>query len=192
MLVTTRAFSSLAILLALAGPVQAHSFAGAGLVDGFAHPFAGIDHVLAMIAVGLWAAQQGGRTVWLIPASFVTAMVAGGWLGMSDFPLLAVEPAIALSVLLLGLAVAASVRAPLPVGMALAGAFALFHGHAHGAELPVAAEPAMYAIGFLAATASLHGVGIAVGRVLTFPGGRTLVRLCGGGTALAGLALLVA
>ena len=192
MLVTTRALSSLAILFAFCGSAQAHSFAGAGLVDGLAHPFAGIDHLIAMIAVGLWAAQQGGRRVWLIPASFVTAMAAGGWLGMSGLSLLAVEPAIALSVLLLGLAVAASVRAPLPVGMALASAFALFHGHAHGAELPLAAEPAMYAIGFLTATAALHGIGIAMARALVFPIGRVLVRLCGGAAAVTGLVLLVA
>ena len=194
MIVTAFALSPLAIILMLIGPAQAHSLEAAGttLIQGLTHPFAGIDHVIAMIAVGLWAAQQGGRATWLVPAGFLTAMAAGGWLALSGLSLPAVEPVIVLSVLLLGMAVATSLRTLAPVGAALTSAFALFHGHAHGAELPMAAEPATYVIGFLVATAALHAIGIALGRTLTFPAGRVLVRLCGGAAAVTGLALLVA
>jgi urease accessory protein len=180
--------------LAIAAPAEAHTFgaAGAGLAQGLVHPFAGLDHLLAMVAIGLWAAQQGGRALWLVPASFVLVMAVGGALALAGIDVPLVEPAIALSVLVLGLAVAAGLRVPMAAGMALAGAFALFHGHAHGAELPMAATPWAYALGFLAATAALHGIGLAIGRMLTSPAGARLVRFGGAGIAAAGLVFLVA
>ena len=143
------------ILLFLSGPALAHPSG----VSGFMHPFAGLDHLLAMLAVGLWASQLGGRWRWTVPLAFVTAMSAGALSGM-NFSF--VEPMVAASVLALGLLVALQVRIYLS-GAALAAAFAVFHGMAHAAELPVGAEPAGYFAGFILATALLHGAGILLG-----------------------------
>ncbi|HQS11097.1 MAG TPA: HupE/UreJ family protein, partial [Xanthobacteraceae bacterium] len=138
---TRPAFRVLAIAgaLALAPSLAfAHTGVGAthGFVHGFMHPVTGLDHVLAMVTVGILAWQMGGRAIWLLPASFVTLMAVGGALGMSGFDLPYVETGIALSVVVLGAAVAMGVKAPLAFAMGLVGMFAVFHGHAHGAEMP--------------------------------------------------------
>lgn len=188
-----------AILAAVAAgaaiPAAAHGLGvhGAGFAAGLAHPVGGLDHLLAMVAVGLWAAQRGGPAVWALPAAFMAAMILGGVLGMAGLLLPGVEPAIAASVLMLGTLVSMTVRPPAPIGMAVVGTFAVFHGHAHGAEMPTATAPALYAIGFLLATGVLHAVGVAAVRAATtaFPsrGGR-LVRAGGGAIAAAGVGLM--
>ena len=143
----------------------AHTGAGSasGFFQGFAHPVGGLDHVLAMVTVGLLAWQLGGRALWLVPAAFVAAMALGGWLGIAGIALPHVELGIALSVVVLGAVVALGIKAPLAVAMGLAGLFAVFHGHAHGAEMPHDATGTAYAAGFLMATALLHLSGIALG-----------------------------
>ena len=141
---------------------EAHTFGsqGAGLMAGLTHPFVGLDHLLAMIAVGIWAGQLGGRAVWLIPLTFVSVMTAAATLASFGLLLPLMEPAIACSVLVLGLLIAGSVRLPTSVGALLVSLFAVFHGYAHGLELPQAASPILYGAGFVLATALLHGLGI--------------------------------
>jgi urease accessory protein len=178
---------TLAALCLFAGTASAHpGHAPAGFVGGLAHPFLGLDHLLAMIAIGLWAAQQGGRALWAIPAAFVGAMVLGGMLAWSGWGLPHVETGIALSVLVLGLLIATRRHASVLTGMTLAAVFALFHGYAHGLELPQAASPVHYALGFVLATLCLHGVGIASRLV-----GRHAIRAVGIGIAATGLALML-
>lgn len=165
-----------------AAEAQAHAgLHGAGFASGVAHPFTGLDHLLAMVAVGLWAAQLGGKARWAVPAAFVAMLGVGGALGMLGVNLPGVEEGIAASVLTLGLLIAFSTRLPLAAGMALAGAFAIFHGHAHGAEMPSVAAPWLYALGFIFSTILLHGVGLGAGMAMKTKLDR-LVRL--GGTAL--------
>src|SRR5581483_4853903 len=130
---------------------------------GFAHPLSGLDHLLAMVAVGLYAALLGGRALWLVPASFVTMMTVGGAIGMAGIALPYTEVAIALSVVVLGLALALRIGVPTLAAMALVGAFAVFHGYAHGVEMPAAASSYAFAAGFVLATTLLHGVGLALG-----------------------------
>ena len=166
---------------------------GHGFVHGFAHPLGGLDHILAMITVGLFAWQLGGRALWLVPASFVLAMTAGGALGMADIPMPFVELGIAASVLVLGIIVAVGVKAPVAIAMGLVGAFALFHGHAHGTEMPIDTSAAAYAAGFVLATALLHAGGIALGILigrLSDVYGRIGYQVSGGLVALAGVAIL--
>ena len=145
---------------------EAHTFGsqGAGLIAGLTHPFVGLDHLLAMIAVGIWAGQLGGRAVWLIPLTFVSVMAAAATLASFGLLLPLMEPAIACSVLVLGLLIAGSVRLPTSVGALLVSLFAVFHGYAHGLELPQAGSPILYGAGFLLATALLHGLGIGFAR----------------------------
>jgi urease accessory protein len=158
-----RGIGAAAVLLTTTA--QAHTFgaSGGGLAQGFAHPFLGLDHLLAMLAVGLWAAQLGGRARWAIPATFVAMMAAGGLLALSGVALPGVETGIAVSVLVLGLLITTAARLPTVVGVMVVGAFALFHGHAHGTELPMQASEFGYGIGMLAASALLHGVGLGLG-----------------------------
>ena len=145
---------------------EAHTFGsqGAGLIAGLTHPFVGLDHLLAMIAVGIWAGQLGGRAVWLIPLTFVSVMAAVATLASFGLLLPLMEPAIACSVLVLGLLIAGSVRLPTSVSALLVSLFAVFHGYAHGLELPQAASPILYGAGFVLATALLHGLGIGFAR----------------------------
>ncbi len=170
-----------------AAEAQAHvGVHGVGLAAGMMHPFSGLDHLLAMIAVGAWAAQQGGRARWAVPLAFVAMMVAGGaWGGLGNW-LPGIESGIAASVLVLGLLIAFSARLPLAAGMALAGAFALFHGYAHGAEMPAIANAWLYALGFVLSTALLHAAGLGAG--LAIKAG--LMRLGGAGLAFAGMWML--
>jgi urease accessory protein len=170
---------------------QAHHLPGEnnGFTAGFSHPFLGWDHMLAMIAVGLWAAQLGGRARWAVPASFVSVMALGGILGMAGAPLPGVEAGIMASVLVLGLLTAMMARLPLAAAMTLVGVFALCHGHAHGTEIPAAASGMLYGTGFICATAALHGVGIGIatlaGKRMSLP----LVRIAGAAICVAGVCL---
>ncbi|OYZ98704.1 MAG: urease accessory protein [Rhizobiales bacterium 17-65-6] len=173
----------------------AHTGAGAthGFEHGFAHPLTGPDHLLAMVAVGLLAAQLGGRALWAVPASFLSLMLVGGAIGMTGLDLPYVEIAIALSVVVLGGAVALGAPLPAAAAMTLAGAFALFHGQAHGAEMPNDVSGMSYAAGFLFATAILHLAGIALGMGIGQLGKArgTLMRGAGAAIALAGAVILV-
>jgi urease accessory protein len=157
---------------------------------GFAHPFSGWDHVLAMVAVGLWAAQLGGRARWLIPATFVGAMATTAALGQFGLTIPALEQAIAASVLLLGLLVATMVRLPLAAGAALIALFASFHGLAHGAELPLAANGLSYGAGFVVATALLHAAGFGIGFLFSARPTKRPAQIAGWLIAASGLALL--
>jgi urease accessory protein len=134
-----------------------------GLAAGLMHPFSGLDHLLAMVAVGLWAAQGGGRKVWLLPATFMTMLVVGAGTALFYPSLPLIEAGIATSVLALGLLIALSLRLPVMLSVAVTALFGLMHGYVHGLELPESAAPSAYALGFLAATATLHLTGIAVG-----------------------------
>jgi urease accessory protein len=169
-------------------PGHTHDLAG-----GFMHPIGGLDHVLAMVAVGLFAAQLGGRALWLVPASFVAVMAAAGLAGMSGISLPLTEAGIALSIIVLGGAVALRLAMPVAAAMALVGFFAIFHGYAHGLETPETASGLLYGLGFVAATAMLHvlgvGIGLAVGR-LEAGHGRNLVRVAGSAAAVIGVVLL--
>lgn len=176
------------LALAHTGAGEAHGFA-----HGFAHPLTGIDHVLAMVAVGILAAQSGGRALWAVPLAFLSLMVVGGAVGMGGLDLPFVETAIALSVVVLGAAVAFGVTLPLAAAMGLAGVFALFHGHAHGAEMPEDASGLAYGLGFVTATAMLHLAGLGLGLMIGRFGARhgaALVRLSGAAIALGGVVLL--
>jgi urease accessory protein len=162
------------------------------LAHGFAHPFSGLDHLIAMLAVGVFAAQLGGRALWLVPGTFVTVMAAAGVAGMLGITIPYVETGIALSVLALGAAIAFAIRVPVAVAMALVGFFAIFHGHAHGTEMPAAASGVLFGIGFVLATAALHAIGIGFGILIgRAAGGRQLAQLAGGAAVVVGAALLV-
>jgi urease accessory protein len=178
-----------ALILGSFAPALAHApgTGEAGLGAGFAHPILGLDHVLAMVAVGLWASQLGGRALWLVPASFVALMAAGVGLAMVA-ALPAVELGIMGSLVVLGALVAFAARLPVAVGALIVGVFAVFHGHAHGAEMPLASLP--YGVGFIAATAMLHGIGIAAGLYSRGTAG-WLVRAGGAAVAATGLLLLI-
>jgi urease accessory protein len=164
-----------------------------GVAHGFMHPVSGFDHILAMVAVGLFAAHLGGRALWLVPLSFVAMMAFGGVLGMAGIGLAYVEIAIGLSVVVLGIIVATRVNPPVAIAMALVGFFAIFHGHAHSAEMPETASGLAYGVGFILATALLHAVGIGVGILIGRAGqrySRTISQIAGGAMALAGIAIL--
>lgn len=178
-----------ALLLA---PTLAHAHPGhdvTGFSHGFAHPLSGLDHLLAMLAVGLWAAQMGGRARWAVPATFVTVMALGGALGMMGLHLPMVESGIAASVLVLGLLIALSARLSLAAAMPLVGLFALFHGYAHGAEMPASVSGLEYAAGFALATAALHAAGIGLGMGIQRATSAPLVRFAGAAIAITGVVL---
>ncbi|MDW3715968.1 MULTISPECIES: HupE/UreJ family protein [Pseudomonas] len=160
-----------------------------GLMAGVAHPITGLDHLLAMLAVGLWAAQQQGAARWALPVTFVGTMLLGGLLGFEGLELPFMETGIAASVLALGLLVAVAVRPPMFVAVGLTALFALAHGVAHGLELPELSSPWGYATGFVAATAALHAAGYGLVRVLP-QAAAPLVRVAGGASAVAGAWLL--
>jgi urease accessory protein len=182
------------ILLASASPAFAHTGHGAdGFVHGFAHPLGALDHVLAMVAVGLYAVMIGGRALWLVPATFVSVMMLGGALGIAGYPAPYAEIGIAGSVIVLGLAIAFRISLPAVIAMALAGVFAILHGHAHGAEMPQSLSGYEYAAGFLLTTALLHAFGIALGLAagsFAERGGWRVAQVMGAAIAVAGVALL--
>ena len=164
--------------------------AAGGFVNGLTHPLFGLDHVAAMVAVGLWGGQLRSPAIWLLPITFPVVMALGGALGARGLPLPAVEVGIAVSAVVMGIMVAASVKPPLGVAALIVGAFAVFHGHAHGTELPETATPLAYGAGFVISTGLLHGAGIAVGLLVRWEAGETLVRVCGGAIAALGLYFL--
>lgn len=180
------------VAILAAGSAQAHTGEGVagGFGSGFLHPLFGWDHVVAMVAVGLWGAVLGAPALWLLPVVFPVVMAMGGAWGVAGLPLPAVEAGIALSGVVLGLLVAFAVRAPLWAAALIVGAFAIFHGHAHGTELPVAADPVIYAVGFVIATGLLHLAGIAVGLLWGRPAGVWAVRGAGAVVAAVGAAFL--
>ena len=184
---------AIAALAAFATPAFAHTGVAPhthGLLSGMAHPLGGLDHVLAMVAVGLWAGLVGGRAVWAWPAAFVSAMAVAAIVGMAGLDLPFAEIAIAASVVALGLAVGLGVRAPLVLGAAACGLFAVAHGWAHGAEMPADAAGLAYGVGFVAATAGLHALGLGLAAVSQRHLSPRIARLAGGTVALAGVALL--
>ena len=170
----------------------AHTGAGGmgGFLAGVAHPVLGLDHVVAMVAVGLWGAQLGQPAVWVLPVAFPLVMALGGLLGIAGAEIPAVEVGIAASGVVLGLMVALAARPPLWVAGVLVALFAIFHGHAHGTELPDQADPLAYAAGFVLATGALHALGIAIGLVNRWPAGAWAVRAGGGAIAAAGIYFL--
>ena len=181
--------SALSLLLPTAAMAHVGVEAHGSFFSGLVHPLGGIDHLAAMIAVGLWAAMIGGNRIWIWPAAFVGAMIGGGILGYSGVHIPFVEPTIAASALVLGLAIAFAVRAPIGIGVTLIAAAGIFHGHAHGMEAP-AGDWLGYVAGFVLATALLHAGGIAVGRILKSDAGLIAARALGGVTAVLGLVLL--
>jgi len=157
-----------------------------GFVTGFRHPLSGMDHVLAMVAVGLWGAQLGAPALWLLPVAFPIVMAFGGMLGLMGVPLPGVEYGIAVSAILLGAVVMFNVRPPLIVAAILVGVFAIFHGHAHGTELPPGQSGLLYSIGFVMATGCLHALGIGIGTVHRWGWGQKVLRVAGAFVALGG------
>jgi urease accessory protein len=176
----------------IAWPALAHEQQGqaAGFVTGLLHPVSGLDHVLAMVAVGLWGAQLGAPAIWLLPVTFPLMMAFGGFLGLIGVPLPGVEMGIAASAILLGAMVALQARPPLALAGLLVAFFAVFHGHAHGTELPAGQSGLLYSLGFVVATGLLHAVGISIGLIHRWSSGRLLLRGAGAVVTLAGVFFL--
>jgi urease accessory protein len=181
--------SVVSLLLLSASAAFAHPQKGeaVGFLTGFRHPISGFDHVLAMVAVGLWGAQLGSPAIWLLPVAFPMVMAFGGMLGLMGAPLPGVEYGIALSAILLGAAVMFEVRPPLGIAAVLVGFFAIFHGHAHGTELPAGESALLYSMGFVIATGCLHAAGIAVGTIHRCPWGQKFLRFAGAFVLMGGL-----
>jgi urease accessory protein len=187
--------AALAAFALVSGPGIAQAHVGVGpihdVLHGLEHPLTGLDHLVAMLAVGICAAQLGGRSIWAVPLSFVSVMALGGVLGMAGIQLPLVEPWIVLSLFVLGIFVASATRLPLAVSATLAGLFALAHGYAHGAEIPAAASGLTYAVGFVLATAGLHVIGISIGLLTERLHALQLQRLAGASIAACGLYLMI-
>jgi len=168
------------------GAVDSNAF-----LVGFAHPFGGIDHLLAMLAVGMWGALLGMPALWMLPIAFPMLMAVGGVAGILGMPLPSIELGIALSVIVLGAVILFAVRPPLWGSLLIVSFFALFHGYAHGIELPQQTDPLGYSLGFVVATGLIHIAGILIGFVTRLPHGVMLMRICGGVFSAAGIYLLV-
>jgi len=181
-----------AFLIVYASVSSAHEGVGlsGGFISGFMHPILGWDHVAAMVAVGLWGAFLGAPAMWILPVVFPLVMAIGGAIGVMGVPIPAVETGIAASAVVLGAMVAFAVRPPILIAAVIVGAFAIFHGHAHGTELPQAANPLAYSIGFVLSTGLLHLCGIAFGLLVRWPAGKVAVQAGGGLIALAGVGFL--
>jgi urease accessory protein len=179
-------------MILMTAPAFAHSENGVAIDfwGGFTHPIFGPDHVIAMVAVGLWGAFLGAPAIWILPVVFPLVMAFGGALGVAGVPLPGVETGISISAIMLGAMVALAATPPLWVAAVLVGAFAIFHGHAHGAELPVGADAVAFAMGFVIATGMLHLAGIAFGGLSRWPAGRIAVRAVGGVICVLGFAYL--
>jgi urease accessory protein len=188
-----RVACGIAALMAIPVPAAAHTNPGvaSGFLSGVTHPLTGIDHVLAMVAVGIWGTQLGRPAIWLLPISFPVVMALGGVLGIRGIPIPGVEIGIAASALFLGLMIVLSARVPIAIAAALVGSFAIFHGYAHGKELPVAADPLAFGVGFVLITGLLHIAGIGIGVMGRWPNGLRVLRGIGAGICLAGVYLLV-
>lgn len=189
------AITFVAITLALLGtavPALAHTGDGygGGFVAGFTHPILGWDHVAAMVAVGLWGAFLGAPAIWILPVVFPLVMALGAVAGIVGIPIPAVETGIAMSAVVLGLMIVFAVRPPIWIAAVIVGAFAVFHGYAHGTELPATVNAFAYAVGFVISTGLLHLLGIGFGLLVKWPAGRVAVRGAGGLISLAGIAFL--
>jgi len=184
-----RAISVLTLVLLATPSAFAHVQKGeaAGFLSGLRHPVSGLDHVLAMVAVGLWGAQLGAPAVWVLPVAFPMVMAFGGMLGLIGVPLPGIEYGIAASAILLGIAVMFEIRPPLAIAAFVVAVFAIFHGHAHGTELPPGQSGLLYSMGFVIATGCLHGVGITVGTVHRWGWGQKFLRLAGAVVAAGGM-----
>lgn len=183
-----RGMTTLLLVLLWAQTAFAHVQQGeaAGFLTGLRHPVSGLDHVLAMVAVGLWGAQLGAPAIWLLPVAFPLVMAMGAMLGLMGMPLPGIEYGIAASAIMLGAVVMFEVRPPLAAAAILVGFFAIFHGHAHGTELPPGQSALLYSIGFVMATGCLHAAGIGIGTVHRWSWGRTLLRVAGAVVAVGG------
>jgi urease accessory protein len=181
-----------AAFLALAQTAQAHIEKGevGGFASGFKHPWSGADHIVAMVAVGIWGAQLGAPAIWLLPVAFPVVMAFGGFMGLVGIPLPGVEIGIALSALLLGIMVCGEVRPKLIVAVIIVGAFGLFHGHAHGTELPPGQSGMLYSLGFVIATGTLHAVGISLGLFHRWTAGKIALRGAGAVISVMGAVFL--
>jgi urease accessory protein len=184
----------LGLFFAIPLPAWAHMGMGhsSGLGAGFLHPIGGLDHLLAMLAVGFWGAQLGGRAIWLVPLAFLSVMTAGFLLGTGGSPLPLVEQGILASVVVLGLLIAAAWKLPLAVSCLLVGVFSLCHGHAHGTEMPLDLSGLTYAVGFISSTLLLHVAGLGLGVLVRGSAGEMAGRLAGAAVMLAGLYLAIA
>ena len=181
----------LVLLFAGTAPLFAHSGGtGAGFLSGLSHPVGGLDHILAMVAVGLWGSQLGKPAIWLLPIAFPLMMACGAALGLMGYPLPGVEVGIALSAVVLGLMVLLEARPPLVVSLLLVACFAIFHGHAHGTELPPGQSGLLYSVGFVLATGLLHALGIGIGTIHVFDKGRLILRSAGAIVLAGGLFFL--
>jgi urease accessory protein len=180
------------VCVMMAGPALAHSEKGEAIDfwSGFTHPLFGLDHVVAMVAVGLWGAFLGAPALWILPVVFPLVMAIAGAAGVFGVPLAGIETGIALSAIALGAMVALAAKPPLWVAALLVGGFAVFHGYAHGAELPIGADAISFSMGFVIATGLLHLSGIAFGRLSQWPSGRIAVRAAGGVITLIGFGFL--
>jgi urease accessory protein len=189
--IMVRAIFIVLFVFATASLVLAHSGSvSGGFAGGLSHPLFGLDHAVAMVAVGLWGAFLGAPAIFILPVVFPLVMALGGVLGIFGVPLPGVEIGIAVSAAILGMMVALAARPPLWIAAAIVGAFAICHGHAHGAELPPGADAVAYSAGFVIATGALHLCGIAFGLLARWPTGRLAVRMAGGVIAIAGLVFL--
>jgi urease accessory protein len=188
----TRVLQSALVILLSFGWVQvacAHVEGGqaAGFITGLQHPWSGLDHILAMIAVGLWGAQLGSPALWILPIAFPVMMSVGAMMGLIGIPVPGVEVGIAFSAILLGTMILAEIRPKLGIAIALVGFFAIFHGHAHGTELPDGQSGLLYSMGFVIATGCLHGLGVLLGCAKSLPAGQLVLRAAG--TFIAGMGI---
>ena len=183
---------AMAFFVLKASSAFAHVEAGqaTGFLTGLHHPWSGLDHVLAMIAVGLWGAQLGNPALWVLPVTFPMMMSMGAMMGLLGIPLPGIEAGIALSAILLGAVVLAALRPKLIIAAVLVGIFAVFHGHAHGTELPPGQSGLLYSMGFVIATGCLHGLGIAIGLIHRWPAGKFALRGAGAFIAVMGVMFL--
>jgi urease accessory protein len=161
-----------------------------GLLSGFVHPLTGVDHMLAMVAVGIWGTQLGQPAIWLLPVTFPLVMALGGALGARGIPMPAVEIGVAGSAVILGFMIVLAARPRIRVAAVVVGSFAIFHGYAHGAELPAAAEPLAYGVGFVLVTGLLHACGIVLGLADRWPVGGLALRAAGAAISVVGVYLL--
>jgi urease accessory protein len=187
-----RLLAVLSMVLCYAQAAEAHVHKGEGVsfLSGFEHPISGLDHVVAMVAVGLWGAQLGAPAIWMLPVAFPLVMAFGGMLGLLGVPLPGTEFGIAASAILLGAAVMLQLRPPLAAAALLVGFFAIFHGYAHGSELPPGENGLLYSLGFVIATGCLHAVGITIGLVNRGTWGQRAVRFAGAAIAVTGVFFL--
>jgi urease accessory protein len=186
---TRRQLALLCLLLLWSHSASAHILEGdaaGGFISGFEHPISGLDHIVAMVSVGLWGAQLGAPAIWLLPVTFPMVMAFGGMLGLMGVPLPYTEIGIAVSAIGLGAVVAAEARPPLWVAAVMVGFFAIFHGHSHGTEIPPDENGVLYSVGFVIATGLLHLAGIGIGLIHRWHFGQMILRLGGAGVAAAG------